>query len=188
MFFAFAASERFWGASRARRHQIFQGHNRPSVSTFLIVSTLTVGSAQGSAPASQFWNGALIATIVISLVVVVPLGWGKERYRQVLISANQNTNVDPFLFRRNMIVSRYATPDCPTPWSVRKFCYFGGKREQVDVVWIDNGKLQIAVIPTRGMGILWVLIDGKRVLGWDSPVKDIVHPNFINLNSRGGLG
>jgi len=136
----------------------------------------------------KFRNGVLIATMVIGLVVIGPLSWGKEPFRQVLISANQNMNVDPFLFGRNMIVSRYATPDCPTPWSVRKFRYFGGKQEQVDLVWIDNGKLQIALIPTRGMGILSVLMDGKRVLGWDSPVKDLVHPSLINLNSRGGLG
>jgi hypothetical protein len=38
------------------------------------------------------------------------------------------------------------------------------------------------------MGILSVLMDGKQVLGLDSPVVDIVHPNFINLNSPGGLG
>jgi hypothetical protein len=25
-------------------------------------------------------------------------------------------------------------------------------------------------------------------LGWDSPVKEVVHPQFINLQSRGGLG
>jgi hypothetical protein len=87
-----------------------------------------------------------------------------------------------------MIVSRYAAPDCPVPWSVRKFRYFGGKQEQIDVVWVDNGKLQIGVVTTRGMGILSVLMDEKRVLGWDSPVKDIVHPSLINLNSRGGLG
>jgi galactose mutarotase-like enzyme len=136
----------------------------------------------------KFRNGALIATMVIGLVVVVPLGWGKEPYRQALISADRNMNVDPFLFGRDMIVSRYATPDCPTPWSVRKFRYFGGKQEQVYMIWIDNGKLQIGLIPTRGMGILSVLMDGKRVLGWDSPVKDLVHPSLINLNSRGGLG
>jgi len=136
----------------------------------------------------KFWNRALIATLVIGLLVVVPLGWGKEPYRQVLISADRNTNVDPFLFGRDMIVSRYATPDCPIPWSVRKYRYFGGKQEQVYMVWIDNGKLQIGLIPTRGMGILSVLMDGKRVLGWDSPVKDLVHPSLINLNSRGGLG
>ena len=26
------------------------------------------------------------------------------------------------------------------------------------------------------------------MLGWDSPVKEVVHPSFINLNNRGGLG
>ena len=56
------------------------------------------------------------------------------------------------------------------------------------MIWIDNGKLQIGVIPTRGMGILSVMMDGTRVLGWDSPVKDMVHPSLVNLNSRGGLG
>ena len=56
------------------------------------------------------------------------------------------------------------------------------------MVWVDNGKIQITLIPTRGMGIQMVTLEGKRILGWDSPVKDVVHPNFINLNSRGGLG
>ena len=55
-------------------------------------------------------------------------------------------------------------------------------------MWIDNGKLQIAVIATRGLGIFTVLMDQKRILGWDSPVTDVVHPSLINLSSRGGLG
>lgn len=136
----------------------------------------------------KFRTGALVATVLIGLLTVAPLGWGKEPYRQVLISADRNMNVDPFLTGRDVIVSCYAAPDCPTVWSVRKIHYFGGKQEQVNVVWIDSGKLQIALIPTRGMGILSVLMDGKRVLGGDSPVKDIVHPNFSNRNSRSGLG
>ena len=127
-------------------------------------------------------------TSLIGLLAVTPLAWAKEPYRQVLISADRNMNVDTFLFGRDMIVSRYAVPECPIAWSVRKFRYYGGKQEQVYVVWIDNGKLQISVIATRGLGILSVLMDGKRVLGWDSPVKDIVHPSLINLNSRGGTG
>jgi hypothetical protein len=117
----------------------------------------------------KFWTGALVVTILIGLLAITPLGWAKEPYRQVLILADRNMNVEPFLTGRDVIASRYAAPDCPTPWSVRKFRYFGGKQEQVNVVWIDNGKLQIGVIPTRGMGILAVLMDGKRVLGWDSP-------------------
>jgi hypothetical protein len=126
-----------------------------------------------------------------ALVVVLPLSslaWGQEPYRQALISVSRNVNADPYVIGRSVTLSRYAAPQCPTPWSVRKIRLFGGKQEGVDLIWIDNGKIQITVIPTRGMGILSVTMDGTRVLGWDSPVKEVVHPKFINLNSRGGLG
>lgn len=136
----------------------------------------------------KFWTGTLVVTGLIHLLTITSSGWAKEPYSQVMISADRNMNVDTFLFGRDMIVSRYATPECPIPWSVRKYRYYGGKQEQIWVVWVDNGKLQIGVIATRGMGILSVRMDGKRVLGWDSPVKDMVHPSLINLNSRGGLG
>jgi len=79
------------------------------------------------------------------------------------------------------------TPDCPVAWSVRKFPLHGGKQEGVDVVVLDNGKLTMTVIPTRGMGIFSVVCGDVR-LGWDSPVKEIVNPVHINLQSRGGLG
>lgn len=133
-------------------------------------------------------HSVVISTVMVVLLAGAHPGWGKEPYRQVLISSNQNMNVDPFLFGRQMIASRYAVPECPTPWSVRKYRYFGGKQEGVNVVWIDNGKLNIGLIATRGLGILAVLADSVQVLGWQSPVKDIVHPNFVDLNSRGGLG
>lgn len=73
-------------------------------------------------------------------------------------------------------------------WSVRKITLHGGKQEGVDMVIIDNGKLKISIIPTRGMGIFSVTSSNDVRLGWDSPVKEIVHPQFINLQSRGGLG
>jgi hypothetical protein len=38
------------------------------------------------------------------------------------------------------------------------------------------------------MGIFDVRKDGQRVLGWDSPVKEIVNPSYIDLESRNGLG
>ncbi len=69
----------------------------------------------------KFWTGALVVTILIGLLAITPLGWAKEPYRQVLISADRNMNVDPFLTGRYAIVSRYGVPDCPTPWSARKF-------------------------------------------------------------------
>ncbi|MCA9432648.1 MAG: aldose 1-epimerase family protein, partial [Candidatus Omnitrophica bacterium] len=63
----------------------------------------------------------------------------------------------------------------------------GGKQEGVDVIHVDNGKLRFTMIPTRGMGI-YEVVSGDLRLGWNSPVKEIVHPSFINLSSRGGLG
>ena len=72
-------------------------------------------------------------------------------------------------------------------WSVTKNSLSGGKQEGVELVTLDNGKLQIVLIPTRGMGILEVTM-GELRLGWDSPVKEVVHPSFIDLESRGGLG
>ena len=73
------------------------------------------------------------------------------------------------------------------PWSVKRTVLRGGKQEGVELITIDNGNLSIRVIPTRGMGILDVRKGDVR-LGWDSPVKEVVHPAFVNLESRGGLG
>lgn len=66
----------------------------------------------------------------------------------------------------------------------------GGKQEGVELLTIFNGRLIITVIPTRGMSVLRVedtQNPGFR-LGWDSPVKQVVHPQFMHLESRGGLG
>lgn len=78
--------------------------------------------------------------------------------------------------------------DSKTPFSIEKIRLHGGKQEGVDVIVINNGELEITLVPTRGMGIFDVKKDGKRVLGWDSPVKEIVNPVFIDLESRNGLG
>jgi len=73
-------------------------------------------------------------------------------------------------------------------FSVEKRQLHGGKQAGVDVLIVNNGKVTITLIPTRGMGIFDVKMDGERVLGWDSPVKEIVNPAFIELESRNGLG
>jgi len=72
-------------------------------------------------------------------------------------------------------------------WSVNSYTLRGGLQEGVQVVEIHNGRLQFAVLPTRGMGI-WRGRFGEVALGWESPVKDPVNPCFINLEERGGLG
>lgn len=73
-------------------------------------------------------------------------------------------------------------------WTVEKQGLRGGRREGVDLVTVDNGKLTFSVCPTRGMGLWSSTFEGRRV-GWRSPVKDgPVNPAFVNLDSRGGLG
>jgi hypothetical protein len=75
----------------------------------------------------------------------------------------------------------------PAPWSVRKMTLRGGRQQGVDVILVDNGRLTFTVVPTRGMGLLEATCDDVR-LGWDSPVDEVVHPHFLNLGGRGGLG
>jgi hypothetical protein len=119
-------------------------------------------------------------------MLVVVLGCGTapaaEPFRHTLISVKGNSNAGAW-----KVASQEATPGCPTPWSVRLVTLHGGKQEGVNLVIVDNGKLTFTVIPTRGMGVLSATLGDVR-LGWDSPVKEVVHPQWINLQSRGGLG
>ncbi len=117
-------------------------------------------------------------TIFLSLVMTI----NAQPFQQRLISVERNLNVGNW-----EMTSQALTPDCPFPWSVRKFALHGGKQEGVDLILVDNGKLQMTIIPTRGMGVLRVNLGDVR-LGWDSPVKEVVHPAFVDLKSRGGLG
>lgn len=72
-------------------------------------------------------------------------------------------------------------------FSVRQYVLHGGKQEGVSLIEVDNGHLVFTVIPTRGMSILKARA-GDINLGWDSPVREVVNPAFIDLEARGGLG
>jgi hypothetical protein len=72
-------------------------------------------------------------------------------------------------------------------WSVAKRTLFGGRQEGVEVIDVVNGAFKFTVVPTRGFNV-WTASVGEFSLGWDSPVKEIVHPQFVNLAERGGLG
>lgn len=102
-------------------------------------------------------------------------------FQLTLISASKNVRLDTA-----EVLGKKITPKCPG-WSIRKFTLHGGKQEGVDVIVVNNGKLTFTIVPTRGMSVLDAQLGDVR-LGWDSPVKEIVHPHHINLQSRGGLG
>lgn len=106
----------------------------------------------------------------------------KEPYRQVIISADLNLHLETFELTPSIIKFHG-----PKGWSIRKWTLHGGKQEGVDLLEINNGAMRTVICPTRGMGIIGAEIGDIR-LGWDSPVKEIVHPCFINLLGRGGLG
>ena len=72
-------------------------------------------------------------------------------------------------------------------WRVEQQTLSGGLQHGVQLIEIDNGKMQITVVPTRGMSVLQAVCGDVR-LGWNSPVTEVVHPSFINHNDRGGLG
>jgi Domain of unknown function (DUF4432) len=77
----------------------------------------------------------------------------------------------------------------PTPhaWSLRKRTLRGGLRDGVDLVEVHNGALSFSVLPTRGMS-LWRGDYRGNALGWRSPICGPVHPKFVQLAERGGLG
>ncbi|POP45562.1 DUF4432 domain-containing protein [Superficieibacter electus] len=73
-------------------------------------------------------------------------------------------------------------------FSIEQKVLHGGKQEGSKVLTIRaKDGLTIALSPTRGMNLLHVEGFGVR-MGWDSPVKEVVNPAFINLESRNGLG
>ncbi|MBL8810105.1 MAG: aldose 1-epimerase family protein [Planctomycetaceae bacterium] len=63
----------------------------------------------------------------------------------------------------------------------------GGLSDGVDVVKVDNGRLALQLLPTRGMGIWKASIDGVPVQ-WNSPVRYPVNPAYVDPMRLGGIG
>ena len=55
------------------------------------------------------------------------------------------------------------------------------------MVEVDNGEMAVTIVPTRGMNVLEAVV-GDVTLGFDSPVREVVHPAYVNAIARGGLG
>jgi hypothetical protein len=103
--------------------------------------------------------------------------------RKTVISVEENLRVPEWSLSFKDLPATAAGPH----WSVRKSVLHGGRQEGVDVIVVDNGRLTFTIVPTRGMS-LWEGRAGDLRLGWDSPVKEVIHPYHVNLQARGGLG
>ena len=123
-----------------------------------------------------------ILTVLVSCWAPRPAS-AADPYVKVLTSTRQNLAVETWQAGARELTGGKSEGK----WSVRKYRLHGGKQDGVDVIVVDNGTMQIALSPTRGMGVLWATLGDVR-LGWDSPVKETVHPKYVNLQSRGGLG
>ncbi len=99
------------------------------------------------------------------------------------------TDVDSDVFREEWMLDQASGPDLAgsSDWSISKHTLRGGLSDGVDVVTLDNGELQISVLPTRGMGLWYGEYRGIPI-GWQSPVARPVNPQFVNLQERSGLG
>jgi hypothetical protein len=106
-----------------------------------------------------------------------------KRYKTwILTDAHGDVWLDSFAASNDTL--RLATPH---DWSVRKRTLRGGLRDGIDLIEVHNGALAFTVLPTRGMG-LWRGDYHGQALGWRSPVEGPVHPKYVNLADRGGLG
>ncbi len=104
------------------------------------------------------------------------------QFERVLTAARNNRNEAFYELSSN----NFPGMDC-TPWRITKYGLSGGKQQGVEVVELDNGHMTVVVLPTRGMGVLEALTE-ELSLGWTSPVKQVVHPAYVDEESRGMLG
>lgn len=72
-------------------------------------------------------------------------------------------------------------------WRIEHRTLQGGVSSNVEVVDLCNGRLSVSVLPTRGMGV-WKAQFDETPIGWASPVRAPVHPQYVELGARNGLG
>ncbi|WP_210497640.1 aldose 1-epimerase family protein, partial [Pantoea ananatis] len=115
-------------------------------------------------------------------VLAVMISGSASAKTWVLTSAEQGTD------KGNWQVNSSELKFQGKPFSIEQKVLHGGKQEGSKILEIrSQDGLTITIVPTRGMNLLRVEGFGTR-LGWDSPVKEVVNPAFINLESRNGLG
>ena len=72
-------------------------------------------------------------------------------------------------------------------FAVQQYRFTSGKREGVELVVVDSGKVRAAISPTRGMSLWKANIDGLDC-SWRSPIEGPIHPHYVPLAEPNGLG
>ncbi len=72
-------------------------------------------------------------------------------------------------------------------FAVQRYRFDSGKREGVELVVVDSGKVRAAICPTRGLSLWRAHIDGVDC-SWRSPIEGPIHPQYVSLAEPNGLG
>lgn len=112
--------------------------------------------------------------------VVKPYVQDKRYWTYVLTDTTTNVEVPEWSVRSTDLA-------IPRGFAIRKRTLHGGKQEGSTLIEIETDAISVVLIPTRGMSVLEAKA-GDVELGWSSPVDEIVHPAFIDMQGRGGLG
>ncbi len=123
--------------------------------------------------------------LYLLLLLITTQVSGKESLEFVLTDAGDNINKTEIKKSHQDFAHLKSRP-----WWIEKRTLHGGKQEGSELIVVNNGRLEFGISPTRGMSVIYLKhIDGKEFpIGWKSPVTEVVHPRFIDLESRGGLG
>ncbi|MCH2211995.1 MAG: aldose 1-epimerase family protein [Fuerstiella sp.] len=104
-------------------------------------------------------------------------------YTVTLLDVGEGIYADDAVIDTDSSNGRLADHD----WSVSLNRMHGGLSDGIDLVQLNNGHLQLYVLPTRGMGV-WKGKCGLLPLQWNSPVTTPVHPSFVDQSRSGGIG
>lgn len=110
------------------------------------------------------------------------------RKKFVLLDVEKQVSLNPFYYTAADAEEDGIGMIHPGTWEISSTFLKGGLSDGVMMVTLDNGHIELDIIPTRGMGILRAKA-GSIPVGWNSPVGPMpVNPAFVNLHSRNKLG
>jgi len=110
-----------------------------------------------NSPTFRRLAGFVLAIIVFS---TTGLTMADNVFQKTLTSVARNIHLDTW-----QISNRELDLKTKSQWSVKKLTLHGGKQEGVDVIVVNNGKLEFTVIPTRGMSVLEVKMGDVQFSG-----------------------
>jgi len=123
--------------------------------------------------------GKILTAIALMILAICAPVQAQDSHNKVLIDSASNLAISEWKVS--------ATEWGGKGWSVGFRTLHGGRQEGVQVIEVNNGAMTFTIVPTRGFEV-WKAQAGKLRLGWDAPVKEIIHPSYIRLTDNGGQG